>query len=247
MDTIVDWFRRCWCIDAPCQSPIIDSDGTGRNLSRLVKGVLLVGVAVIGFGATVNSFSEPNQPPTVKKTSVVADELSSVEPRHHFVRYYMTADEQRDPIAKQLLPPGTKSLLKVTAPMKHGDYVWNEDGIEPGRVNIRVDLRRQMISAYRNGHEIGTAVIVYGAGDKASPEGTFHILSKKRHYHSRTYDAAMPASLFISNDGVALHGSPMSARRASHGCIGLPIDFAEQLFDAARVGDRVEITRSSET
>ena len=146
--------------------------------------------------------------------------------------------------AQKLGPPGVKSLLKVPAVMRHGDFVWNEEGVPKGEVKIWVDLRRQMISAYRNGHEIGTAVIVYGAEDKTSPEGRFPVLNKQRHYHSRTYDAPMPASLFITNDGVALHGSPMSSRRASHGCIGLPVEFAEKLFDATAVGNVVEITRS---
>lgn len=146
--------------------------------------------------------------------------------------------------SRLFIPPGTASLLKVPAVMRHGDFVWNEQGIPKGQIKIWVDLRRQMISAFRNGHEIGTAVIVYGAEDRTSPEGRFPILNKQRHYHSRTYDAPMPASLFITNDGVALHGSPMSSRRASHGCIGLPVAFAEKLFDASSVGDVVEITRS---
>ena len=146
--------------------------------------------------------------------------------------------------SRLFIPQGTASLLKVPAVMRHGDFVWNEQGIPKGQIEIWVDLRRQMISAFRNGHEIGTAVIVYGAEDRTSPEGRFPILNKQRHYHSRTYDAPMPASLFITNDGVARLGSPMSSRRASHGCIGLPVAFAEKLFDASSVGDIVEITRS---
>lgn len=146
--------------------------------------------------------------------------------------------------SQKLGPKGVKSLLKVPAVMRHGDFVWKDEGVPKGDVTIWVDLNRQMISAYRNGHEIGTAVIVYGAEDKTSPEGRFPILNKQRHYHSRTYDAPMPASLFITNDGVALHGSPMSSRRASHGCIGLPVAFAVKLFDASAVGNVVEITRS---
>ena len=101
-----------------------------------------------------------------------------------------------------------------------------------------------MISAFRNGHEIGTAVIVYGAQDMSSPEGVFKILRKSIDYHSRAYDAPMPYSLFITDDGVALHGSPMSKRRASHGCIGLPVEFAEKLFGAAKTGDVVTILKS---
>ena len=147
-------------------------------------------------------------------------------------------------IAHNLLPPATKSLLTVSGQLKHGEYIWNEKGVPSGRVTIWVDLRRQLISVFRDGHEIGTAVIVFGAEGMSSPEGTFKILKKSADYHSRTYDAAMPYSLFITDNGVALHGSPISKRRASHGCIGLPVEFAKKLFEASVVGDLVEITKS---
>jgi lipoprotein-anchoring transpeptidase ErfK/SrfK len=97
---------------------------------------------------------------------------------------------------------------------------------------------------FRGGHEIGTAVIVYGAETMKSPLGRFPILSKQRDYHSRSYDAPMPYSLFITDTGVALHGSPVSSRRATHGCIGLPTEFARLLFAAAKAGDEVQIVRS---
>lgn len=153
--------------------------------------------------------------------------------------------ESKTLASRNLLPVGTRSLLKVPARMRHGDFLWNERGVSAGTLNIWVDLRRQTISAFRNGHEIGTALIIYGAEDKNSPEGVFRIIRKVHDYHSRSYDAPMPSSLFITNDGVALHGSPMSARRASHGCIGLPVKFAEKLYAAAKVGDEVNITRST--
>ena len=105
-----------------------------------------------------------------------------------------------------------------------------------GPLAIIVDLRRQMISVFRDGHEIGTAVIVYGDQGYSSPTGTFPILRRVRDYHSRSFDAPMPYSLFINNDGVALHGSPMAANRATHGCVGLPVDFARRLFRSAREG-----------
>ena len=146
--------------------------------------------------------------------------------------------------SKKLLPADTKSLLKIPRQLRHGEYVWNEEGVSAGSISIWVDLRRQLISVFRNGHEIGTAVIVYGAQDMSSPEGTFPILRKSPDYHSRTYDAPMPYSLFITNDGVALHGSPISKRRASHGCIGLPVEFAQKLFGLTKAGDLVTILRS---
>lgn len=147
--------------------------------------------------------------------------------------------------SRDLLPAGVKSLLRVPRSLKHGEYVWNDDGVPDGEMNIHVDLRRQMISIFRDGHEIGTAVIVYGGDGYESPTGTFPIRSKHRDYHSRTYDAPMPYSMFITTDGVALHGSPMSKFRATHGCIGLPLEFARRIFEAMEKGDTVRIVRST--
>lgn len=146
-----------------------------------------------------------------------------------------------------LLPPGTKSLLTTQGRMRHGDFKWDANGVPPGKVTIWVDLRTQLISVFRDGHEIGTAVVVYGAENMKSPTGRFPILTKSRDYHSRAYDAPMPYSMFITNTGIALHGSPMSSRRATHGCVGLPVEFARLLFSAAQVGDEVQIVRSEAT
>ncbi len=143
-----------------------------------------------------------------------------------------------------LVPAGAKSLLDTKNQLRHGDYDWNETDIPKGKIEIWVDLRRQMISVFRGGHEIGTAVIVYGAEEMESPTGSFKILAKDADYHSRSYDAPMPYSMFITNTGIALHGSPMSSRRATHGCIGLPVDFAKLLFAAAERGDSVEVVRT---
>ena len=210
--------------------------------NSLIAALLIVSVAaLLGISRAYNfpSSSEPLK-------AVQDSSISKVVPLGSRERDTISVREADLLAARKLAPVGTKSLLKVPAVMRHGDFVWNDEGIAEGKISIWVDLRRQMISAFRDGHEIGTSVIIYGAEDRTSPEGRFPILNKQRHYHSRTYDAPMPASLFITNDGVALHGSPMSSRRASHGCIGLPVEFAEKLFDASEVGDIVEIIRSAD-
>ena len=210
--------------------------------NSLIAALLIVSVAaLLGISRAYNfpSSSEPLK-------AVQDSSISKVVPLGSRERDTISVREADLLAARKLAPVGTKSLLKVPAVLRHGDFVWNDEGVAEGKISIWVDLRRQMISAFRDGHEIGTSVIIYGAEDRTSPEGRFPILNKQRHYHSRTYDAPMPASLFITNDGVALHGSPMSSRRASHGCIGLPVEFAEKLFDASEVGDIVEIIRSAE-
>lgn len=159
-------------------------------------------------------------------------------------RDYLTPAELDTATRDGILPAGTKSLLKTDGKMRHGEYKWHDDGVPPGKLTIWVDLRTQLISVFRGGHEIGASVIVYGAETMQSPVGRFPILSKHRDYHSRAYDAPMPYSMFITNSGVALHGSPMSSRRATHGCIGLPVQFARLVFEAAKTGDEVRIVRS---
>jgi hypothetical protein len=205
---------------------------------------LVVTVATIALGIWANNNVPSRAPDAFSSAKHMGGSAAAPSQPLDRNRDFISQREANLLAARKLVPSNVQSLLKVPAVMRHGDFTWNDAGVAKGDVRIWVDLRRQMISAFRNGHEIGTAVIVYGAENMSSPEGRFPILNKQRHYHSRTYDAPMPASLFITNDGVALHGSPMSSRRASHGCIGLPVKFAEKLFDASEVGDIVEIARS---
>lgn len=162
------------------------------------------------------------------------------------VRFSLTDRQAAMAHSASLMPRETRSILNVPRSFGHGDYVWDEEGVEDGPMAIWVDLRRQMISVYRNGHEIGTAVIVYGSPEKETPLGKFPILSKYRDYHSRSYDSPMPYSMFVTTDGVALHGSPINRTRATRGCVGLPIAFARKLFAASKKGEFVQIVRSDE-
>jgi lipoprotein-anchoring transpeptidase ErfK/SrfK len=146
----------------------------------------------------------------------------------------------------QALKAGTidrpiRSLLAVKAPMHFGDYQWNETAVPDGRTWIRVDLRSQLISVFRAGHEIGTAVMVYGGDNKETPLGTLHVLGKARDHRSSLYEAEMPYTLRLTDDGVSIHASDVRWGAATHGCIGVPIAFAQRLFDATKVGDEVTI------
>ena len=109
---------------------------------------------------------------------------------------------------------------------------------------ITVDLEARVISAFRDGHEIGTAVVLVGTQDHPTPLGSFPILTKERDNVSEKYNnAPMPYTLRLTRDGIAIHGSPVMNGYASHGCIGVPDDFAAKLFAAAKRGDKVIITR----
>jgi hypothetical protein len=160
-------------------------------------------------------------------------------------RVSLTPTQIEDAEKSGLWPAGIRSLLNIRKPLTYGAYVWNEWSVSHGELSIRVDLRTQIISVFRAGHEIGTAVILYGADSHRTPEGTFPILERVRDHQSRTYDAPMPYALRLTTDGVAIHGSKVRVGAATHGCIGVPLEFARRVFDEASVGDKVLIVRSS--
>lgn len=144
-----------------------------------------------------------------------------------------------------VLPDGQQkyihSLLNIDRPMQFGDYLWNEDGIPAGPTWVRVDLASQTLSVFRGGHEIASAVILFGADNKPTPAGVFPVLAKARHHRSNLYDAEMPFMLRLTGDGVAIHASDVRQGAATHGCIGVPPAFAERLFGQIRAGDQVAI------
>ena len=66
---------------------------------------------------------------------------------------------------------------------------------------------------------------------------------KDKDHHSSLYDDAwMPNMQRITWNGIALHGGPLPGYAASHGCVRMPYDFAEKLFDKTWIGMRVIIS-----
>ena len=143
------------------------------------------------------------------------------------------------------LPNGDRrtvqSLLNVRSKMKFGDFVWNDDGVAPGPVWVRIDLKRQTMSVFRSNQEIGSAVILYGTDGKPTPTGVFPILAMAEQHSSNLYEAEMPYMLRLTNDGVAIHASNVRFGAATHGCIGVPLDFAKLLYAQVKRGDLVAI------
>lgn len=144
-----------------------------------------------------------------------------------------------------MLPGGDRemihSLLNVPGQFKFGDFTWLADGVPAGPVWVRVDLERQLIAVFRAGHEIGSAVIIYGASNKPTPAGKFTVLEKAQDHYSRSYDAPMPFMLRLTADGVAIHASNVRPGAVTHGCIGVPLTFARKLFAEMQPGSRVYI------
>lgn len=159
-------------------------------------------------------------------------------------RIWLNQTQSEEAVKSGLWPRGVSSLLRVERQLRYGEYVWDETAVGPGQLWVRVDLQTQLISVFRGGDEIGTSVISYGADAKETPLGTFPIISKAKDHNSSVYDAQMPFTLRLTDDGVAIHGSEVRRGAATHGCVGVPLEFARLLFERAAKGDAVTIMRS---
>lgn len=201
-----------------------------------VTAALIALAALIGWLAWPQTSSTTDAPRHAKAAPVAS------EPKLPGRNYFTPAQLQEAVRSGELDRP-VKSLLKVDKRLEYGDFRWDDAGVGPGPTWIRVDLHSQILSVFRAGHEIGTAVILYGAESKETPPGLYHILSKAREHRSSIYDAEMPFTLRLTDDGVSIHASNVRWGVATHGCIGVPLPFAEKLFDAVAVKDDVVVLR----
>jgi len=137
-----------------------------------------------------------------------------------------------------------KRILPITGAIRYGDWHWDDKGVAPGPLVITVDLDARVLSVFQGGYEIGATAVLLGTSEKPTPLGVFPIKWKKADHYSSTYDnAPMPFTQNLTEDGVAIHGTKVEKGYASHGCVGVPNDFARKLFAITRPGDKVYITR----
>jgi lipoprotein-anchoring transpeptidase ErfK/SrfK len=136
-----------------------------------------------------------------------------------------------------------KRILPIEGAIKYGQWHWDEKDVPPGPIVMTVDLEARVLSIFRGGYEIGAAAVLLGTEDKPTPLGVYPITQKDRSHVSNLYDAPMPYMMRLTNDGITLHGSKVEWGYASHGCVGMPEPFAKKVFEAAKLGDRVFITR----
>jgi L,D-transpeptidase catalytic domain len=103
-----------------------------------------------------------------------------------------------------------------------------------------VSLRSQRITIYDTDGWILRSPVSSGQTGRETPAGIFAVIQKDADHHSNLYDDAnMPNMQRITWSGIALHGGPLPGHAASHGCVRLPFEFAEQLFGVTRMGMRV--------
>ena len=105
-----------------------------------------------------------------------------------------------------------------------------------------VSISTQKVTYYDADGWIYRAPVSTGVKGRETPAGVFALIEKDKDHHSTMYDDAwMPNMQRITWNGIALHGGPLPGYAASHGCVRMPYDFAEKLFDKTHIGMRVII------
>jgi hypothetical protein len=103
-----------------------------------------------------------------------------------------------------------------------------------------VSLQNQRITVYDAKGWILRAPVSSGQSGRETPAGIFSVIEKDADHHSNLYDdASMPHMQRLTWSGIALHGGNLPGYPASHGCVRMPFEFADQLFDMTQMGMRV--------
>jgi L,D-transpeptidase catalytic domain len=106
-----------------------------------------------------------------------------------------------------------------------------------------VSIKAQQVTFYDAEGWILRAPVSTGTKGRETPAGIFAVVEKDKDHHSSLYDDAwMPNMQRITWNGIALHGGRLPGYAASHGCVRMPYDVAEKLFDKTRIGMRVIIS-----
>ena len=197
-----------------------------------VIGALMLGVAMLGFVLLARPFEA--KPKISGPTSSPAQ--------------FAQAEPTKAPLAAPTAPADErfviKRILPITGPIKYGEWHWDEKNVPAGPLVITVDLDARVLSVFRGGYEIGATAVLLGTNETPTPLGVFPVKWKDADHYSSTYDnAPMPFTMNLTPDGVAVHGTTVEKGYASHGCIGVPNDFAKKIFGITPVGTKVYITR----
>lgn len=157
----------------------------------------------------------------------------------------MAQEEAAEPAADTATDPSIQQLPE-TMPLdalRPGDYIWQPELQPTGPVSIIISLPEQLVHVYRNGVRIAVSTCSTGKAGYETPTGTFVVLQKHKDHYSNLYDnAPMPNMQRLTWGGVALHAGNLPGYPASHGCVRLPREFSEKLFDVTHMGTPIIVS-----
>jgi lipoprotein-anchoring transpeptidase ErfK/SrfK len=141
-------------------------------------------------------------------------------------------------------PQAHKDASAVFGPLtlRPGQYRWAAAIPETGETRVVIDLLTQLFYVYRGDQMIGVATISSGKKGRETPLGFWAVMNKQKLGHSRKYEnAPMPFMQMYDAKGIAFHAGPNPGYPASHGCVRLPLKFAERLYGLTSMGTKVII------
>jgi hypothetical protein len=188
-------------------------------MRKLIKGLVIV-TAVLLAGCET---APPPPPPKV------------AEPSGQALPYRWTQGNA-EKAHKALVDTFGRSFLTP------GNYVWAETLPAEGDPKIVIDLLTQTAYVWSGDVLVGAASISSAKTGMVTPLGFWKILEKRKDYRSKKYNnASMPFMQRIDEYGIALHGGNNPGYPASHGCVRMPMKFAEKLFGFTKLGTEVII------
>ncbi len=121
----------------------------------------------------------------------------------------------------------------------------------PGR-RIEIDLRRRLLVVWKHHRPVLVTHVSTGAdtsycergmcGFARTPVGNFRVTRRIKGWHTGRLGAMYYPAFF--RGGVALHGSlTVPRRKASHGCVRIPMHLAKKVYRFARVGTPVYVRK----
>jgi lipoprotein-anchoring transpeptidase ErfK/SrfK len=195
----------------------------------------MVGLAAIAVSVPVNADilglfgshgSHKAKPPPV---------VARAAPKSQPVHYRWSQGAAPQAYQDMVTELGTKGLSP-------GKYVWAASIPQQGDTRIVLDMVTQMGYVYRGDKLVGATTISTAKRGMITPLGFWSILEKRKFYRSKKYDnAPMPWMQRIDSYGIAMHGGVNPGYPASHGCIRLPLKFAEKLYTLTSIGSKVVI------
>jgi lipoprotein-anchoring transpeptidase ErfK/SrfK len=146
---------------------------------------------------------------------------------------------------------------------------WNPYGVDtgtlPGRRSIVIDISEQTLTAYQGDQVILETLVSTGLAPNETEIGAFHVRIKYPEQDMQGFTSStgevvsvgseegrgerysvtdVPNVLYINYDAEALHGAYWHnnfGNRMSHGCINLPLDVAEFIYQWAPLGTAVTV------
>jgi len=187
-----------------------------------------IGKWVIAAGAAALAGCQTAQAPTIAESKPAAAASNEIP-------YHWTVGNA---------PQAHKDLVAEfrRVGLKPGEYVWAAAVPVEGEPRIIVDLLTQMTYVYRGDKLVGASSMSSAKTGHVTPYGYWSILEKRPFYRSKKYEnAPMPFMQRIDEYGIAFHGGVNPGYPASHGCIRLPMKFAEKLYGVTKIGTKVVI------